>query len=97
MDLVSETDRLRLEFLSTELELSMTFIRLAKFEFESGDRLHGQHLLGEAGKACEVLRRFLADPRHARHLPEEEKRRLSDGVRQLDGHIKTLSNRHRAA
>jgi hypothetical protein len=34
----AETDRLRFEFLTAELELSFTFVRITRFEFDSGDQ-----------------------------------------------------------
>lgn len=73
MDLFAETDRLRFEFLTAELELSFTFARLACFELENGEQEQGQRLLDNAGKGCEVVSNLLADPKHFLHLSDDRR------------------------
>ena len=84
MDVFLETDRLRFEFLTAELELSFTFARFARFELENGDQEHGQRLLDNAGKGCEVVRNLLADPKHSIRLSDEQMRYVDQKL----GHLR---------
>jgi hypothetical protein len=84
MDLFRETDRIRFEFLTAELELSFTFARFARFELENGQREHGQQLLDNAGKGCEVVRNLLADPKHFLHLSDDQVRYADEKL----GHLR---------
>jgi len=72
MDAFLETDRLRFEFLTAELELSLTFARFARFQLDNGQQEHGQRLLDNAAKGCEVVRNLLADPRHSIRLSDDQ-------------------------
>src|SRR5581483_8062314 len=83
MDLAAETDRLRLEFLAAELDLSFTFARIARFEFESGEREHGKQSLSDADRGWNVVNQLLADPKHSKRLTAEELKKLHERLDQL--------------
>jgi len=72
MDPRAATDRLRFEFLSTELKLCFTFLEVTRVELESGDREHARRSLEDAERAYQTVLRFLEDPKHAKHLTAEQ-------------------------
>jgi len=82
-DLEAETDRLRFQFLSVELRLSLTFTQVARVEFDSGDREHGQQALGRANRGYETITSFLADPKHCRRLTGPQLDTLKESLRKL--------------
>lgn len=84
MDVFLETDRLRFEFLTAELELSFTFARFARFELENGGQEHGERLLDNAAKGCEVVRNLLADRRHSLRLSDDQLRYVNQKL----GHLR---------
>lgn len=95
MELSAETDRLRIEFLRAELELSSTFVQIATAEFEGGNREHGQQSLLDARKSCETVTRFLADPKHSGHMTESQFQDLHKKLGDLEKNIASLSGESR--
>jgi len=83
-------DSRRVEFLRTELTLCFTFIRLADTEHKIGGREHAQGFIKDAEKGYSTLQRFLSDPKHNRHLTEDETRELSGEMHRLRGEIDRL-------
>ena len=82
-DLEAETDRLRFEFLSAEVQLSFTFAEVARVEFNGGDLEHGQRALADARRGYDTITGFLADSRHARRLTGPQLDTLNESARKL--------------
>ena len=82
-DLGAETDRLRFEFLSREVELSFTFTEVARVELDSGELEHGRRSLADARKGYETLISFLADPKHSSRLTGQQRDTLNESVHKL--------------
>ena len=91
MDLASETNRLRLQFLSAELDLSFTFAEIAAVEFATGERQHARQSLADARKGWETVARFLADPKHSLHLSDSDTHTLQHRLHQLENKITLLT------
>lgn len=78
--LQAETERIRLDFLRTELELSSTFLAIAKSDRKRG--LHGNSLqMAEAGYS--TVKRFLSDAKHTKHFTDQEWRELTASMNRL--------------
>ncbi len=58
-NLRAEGERLRIDFIRTELETCRTFNVLAATEYEIGDREAAEHCIGESEKAYRTVFRFL--------------------------------------
>ena len=76
--LQAQTEQLRLEFITTELETCRTFASLAATELQIGDREAAEHCITESKKACDTAIRFLSTV-----TCSEERRRLEKRVRDL--------------
>ena len=79
----AETDRLRYEFLTAEIQLSLTFTEVARMEFDSGVLEHGQRALADARRGYETVTGFLADPRHSGRLTGPQLNILTESARKL--------------
>lgn len=73
----------RIEFLRTELSLSLTLVSLAETEFQIGNSEAAQRTIADAEKGYQTLSRFLDDPRHASHIPAVVMNELRDGSQKL--------------
>ena len=84
------SDKLRLDYLQEELELSMTFVRLAERAHQSGRRRDGRRILRHAATGYSAVFGFIWDPdrSHLRHLELCE---ISEGMRRLGDALRRLS------
>jgi hypothetical protein len=87
-----ETDRNRIEFLRTELQASFTFAKVAETEHSTGEHEHAARSLADAEKAYSTLLRFMSDPKHARHISEEERLELTTGMERLRATLDRLAS-----
>lgn len=92
-DLEGETDRLRYEFLTAELQLCLTFAQVARTELAAGELEHGQKALADAGKGYETVTAFLADPKHSARLTGPQLETLSESARHLRAAIEAVKAR----
>jgi hypothetical protein len=76
--LQAEAERLRLDFIRTELESCRTFAILAATELQIGDREAAEHCARESKKAYDTAIRFLSKVTDA-----EERRRIEEALRVL--------------
>ena len=70
--LQADTDQHRLGFLQCELGLCFTFSVLAARRYETGNRESADRSLANAEKASSSVIFFLSDPKHAKHMTDEE-------------------------
>ena len=82
-DLKVNSDRIRIEFLRTELETGFTFATVAETERHIGDDAAATRCLGHAEKAYSTLARFLSDPKHAKNIDDAQHRELTTGMERL--------------
>ena len=54
-----EADRVGEKFIEADMEAAMTFLQLAKTEFETGNHERGGEVLAKAGRAYEAVAGFL--------------------------------------
>ena len=73
-----------MEFLRTELASCLTFASLAETERKIGNDEHANRTIADAEKAYATMeQRFLSDPKHAKHISDEEWRELTAGMERL--------------
>ena len=82
-DLQVESDRLRADFLRTDLELCFTFADVAEAKLKRGDHEGAEQALSDAKKGHEAVGRFLSDPKHAKNLTTEELSEFTGGLERL--------------
>src|SRR5215831_1139879 len=82
-ELRSQSDNVRMEFLRTELAASFTFISLAETERSIGNDEHAKRAAADAEKAYAALQRFLTDPKHSKHVNDEERQELTERMVEL--------------
>jgi hypothetical protein len=80
--LQAEANRNRIEFLRAELETSFTLAGVAEAE-QAGGEQHAVQTLADAETGYATLVRFLSDPKHSKHITEQESMELSAGVERL--------------
>jgi len=88
-DLRAESNQNRINFLRNELSLCFTLASVAETERNSGNNEHAKASLADAEKGYATVQRFLSDPKHAKHINDQEHRELTKGMaevrRKLDG------------
>ena len=77
------SNRNRIDFLRTELELCFTFASIAETEHKTGSPEHAKRSVADAEKGYTTLQHFLSDPKHARHIRDDERRELTAGLERL--------------
>ena len=82
-DLQYQFDKVRMDFLRTELEACSTFVGLAETERTIGNDEHAKRAAADAEKAYSTLQRFLSDPKHAKHINAEERQELTERMEEL--------------
>lgn len=82
-DLHAETDRLRYQFLVSELDLCFTFAEIARTERDAGEHEHAERSLADARKGYDTVGYFLTDPKHTGHLTADQQSRLNERLEQL--------------
>lgn len=68
----------------------MTFTRIARVEFDSGDPEHGKRSLADARRGYETITSFLADPKHSSRLTGSQLDALTKSVHKLRHAIDTV-------
>src|SRR4051794_25922700 len=91
-DLAARTDQNRIEFLRSDLELCFTLTRLAETEYGLGNEEHADRSHSHAEEGYATLHRFVADPRHAEHIPPEIRRELTEGLDRLRAKVDGIAN-----
>src|SRR5262245_60240399 len=89
--LQERTDRNRIDFLRTELDLCTTLVGLAKTQYAAGDRERAGRLRGEAQRGYATLQHFLNDPKHSRHLTDAQMREFTDDATVLHERLDELT------
>jgi hypothetical protein len=79
-----------LDFLRAEVSLCFTLASSAESQCETGNLEHARHSLDIAQKGYATVERFLADPKHNRHLSSEEKAAFATEVGKLKGELHRL-------
>jgi hypothetical protein len=93
-DLSAKLDGDRLEFLRTEIRLSFTLSEMAETEYDIGEREAGDRSLAHSEHGYATLRRFLTDPKHTRHLTQDQFQELNDGVQNLRQRLDDVRRLH---
>jgi hypothetical protein len=65
------------------LETCRTLANLAEFEQKSGNTEHAARSLEHAEAAYATMVQFMSDPKHAKHITEEQGTELRAGMGQL--------------
>jgi hypothetical protein len=82
-DLRSQSNKNRIDFLRTELDACFTFVSLAETERSIGNDEHAKRSAANAEKAYATVQRFLSDPKHAKHINDQERQELTERMQQL--------------
>jgi len=90
--LQAEANRNRIDFLRTELEMSFTLAGIAEIEQERGEP-HAVQSLRDAETGYATLVRFLSDPKHSKHMTEQERLELAAGIERLRAKLDSLAAR----
>lgn len=85
--LAVQSNRNRIEFLRTELQTCFTLIGLAETEQRSGNLEHAARSISDANKAYATVIHFLSDPKHAKHITENERIELNSGLDRVQAHL----------
>jgi hypothetical protein len=89
--LQSESDRNRIDFLRAELETCSTLAKLAEFEQESGNPEHAARSLEHAETAYATLVRFTSDPKHSKHITDEQSQELREEMKRIRATLDRLA------
>ena len=90
--LQAETNRNRIDFLRTELRTCFALASIVEAEQERGEQ-HAVQSLADAETGYATLIRFLSDPKHAKHITEQESMELKGGVERLRATLDRLAGR----
>jgi hypothetical protein len=94
-DLAAQTDQRRIEFLRTDLDLCFTIASLAETEFDLGHTDAAEWSARNLEKDYATFRRFLSDPKHAKHITDEERRELTARLERLRAKLDGIGNPER--
>ena len=89
-EIKAQFDQNRIGFLQNELEVCFTLVKVVETERKMGDFEHAKRALANAEEGHTTLRRFLCDPKHAKHIREEERRELTGLMEQLRSTLDSL-------
>ena len=89
-NLQSDRDRHRVEFMKSELALCFTFSCIAARRYESGDQESATKSMANAEKAYETVIQFLSDPKHSKHLTDEERQNIEAELERLRERLDAL-------
>ena len=90
--LQAEANRNRIDFLRTELEMSFTLAGVAEVEQERGES-HATQALRDAETGYATLLRFMSDPKHSKHIIEQDRIELATGMERLRAKLDSLAAR----
>ena len=79
----TETDRLRVDFLKTDLGVCFTFVELAATSFADKQWETAEQAIVHCENGYATIDRFLSDPNHSTHLTGQEKDELMFGLGRL--------------
>jgi len=82
-DLRAESNQNRINFLRNELSLCFTLVSVAETERNSGNNEHAKASLADAEKGYATVKRVLSDPKHAKHINDQERRELTEGMAEV--------------
>jgi hypothetical protein len=94
-ELKAEFDSNRVNFLKTEVALGFTFATVAARNYETGSQKAAERSMANSEKAYETASRFLSDPKHSKHLTEEEVRELTAELERLREKLDGLGRQFR--
>ena len=92
--LQAEANQKRIDFLRTELETCFTLASVAEAKQARGDP-QAQQSLASAETGYATLVRFLSDPKHSKHIPEQVTMDLTAGVERLRARLDSLAERRK--
>jgi len=90
MDARSKTDHA--DFMNVELKLCFTFANVAETNCKIGHTESAKSALEKAELGYATLQRFLADPKHSRHLTEKDIRHITAELRRLRERLDALQS-----
>ncbi len=94
-DIQSQSHRIRIDFLRTELATCFSFASIAETERKTGDHANANRSVADAEKGYATMRRFLSDSKHAKHISEEERQELMAGMERLRATLDKLAGRQK--
>jgi hypothetical protein len=83
-----------MEFLRTELETCFTLASVAEAEQKRGEP-HAEQSLADAETGYATMVRFISDPKHSKHITEQQGMELSAGMEQLRATLDRLAGRRK--
>jgi hypothetical protein len=81
-----------MEFLRTELEASFTFATLADTNRGIGNDERANRSAADAEKAYATVQRFLSDPKHAKHINDQQRQELTERMEKLRKKLDSLAH-----
>jgi hypothetical protein len=82
-ELMAKSRQVRIEFLRTEVEACFSFAKVAETERQTGHDEAASRSIEHAEEAYTTLTRFLSDPKHAKHITDEDHRELTAAMERL--------------
>ena len=89
--LEAENNQNRIDFLRIELTACYTFANVAETEHKAGDRETAERSRAAAEKGFATLQRSLTDPKHAKHISQQERDEFTAEFERLRKTLDSLS------
>ena len=89
-ELRQATERLRIDFITTDLDLCLTLAKIAERRFQTSNRGHAERTLAEAEKGYSDMLRFFSQ---AREVTPEAEKELQSKFRHLRERLDGLHQR----
>ena len=90
-ELHAETERLRLDFLNTDLDVAFTFVNLARRELELGECHHFDDLVDKSYRVVETVENLM------KRLPEAKTRAIRKRLDELRAGLWKMETAYRGA
>jgi len=90
-ELQAESDRAQMEFLRTDLQTCFTFAEVAEAEHGRGNLDHALRSLEHAETGYATIVRLMSDPKHQKHITEQEWSDLKEGLEGLRSTLDRLA------
>jgi len=81
--LESQVGQNGIDFLRTDLEVCFIFASVAETHLNSGHQEKAERSIADAEKGYATIQRFLSDPRHAKHISEEDRQEFTAALELL--------------